>query len=289
MPVRYFPLQSSLDFLQEELTYTYAKVLAHPATQAIAPGAKSLLDEWQDLRMQEVSLRTKKMRAVADEEIADEALNDLVDVVVHHLGGLDPGQRAPLAHLLLHGAPPSIFKRPVLGRQLEQMRAWPGILQGESMPAPLRALAPQVEACVAAADTVAGAKESATQDLRQFRLVGKRCQFVEKINRWRQETCGELDKLAARDASLPRNFSGRFFMNSSQTEATLSREAELEQLAGRIEETRGLLGTLEARQQELWAEKTKQEAAQEEARALQEELDEAERKASELRARLRKR
>ena len=289
MPARYLSTDFSLDRLQEELVYSYAKLQAHPATQAIAPGAKSLLDEWQVLVVQEVGLRTEKVRAIAQEELADEELNDTVDEVVYHISGLDPGKREPLVRLLLNGVPPSVFKRPVLGRQLEQMRAWPAALQMDTIPASLRALSPRVEAQVSAADQVSGAKEEANQSLRQFRLVGERFQFIQKLNRWRQETFGELDKLAAKDEKLPRNFAARFFLNNSQAEPTLTTEEELVQLAARIEEAQSTAAALEFRRQALWNEKAKQDAALEEERSLQSALEETQRKAAELRARLRKR
>ena len=102
----------------------------------------------------------------------------------------------------------SVFLRPKLGVQLEAMRPWSHSLVTSDFPA-LKAMAPELDHLISAADKAVTSRTDTRNQIRKFRDVGARRQVFEKVNAARKKAHGDLAKLAIETPGLPSDYPAR--------------------------------------------------------------------------------
>jgi hypothetical protein len=90
------------------------------------------------------------------------------------------------------------------------MRKWHVSLDTSTHSA-LKALAPEIVPLIAAADAALEAKALADQRQKQFREVGERREYFDKVNAARKSLYGELSSLPHKVTGLPSGFADQFF------------------------------------------------------------------------------
>jgi hypothetical protein len=103
-----------------------------------------------------------------------------------------------------------LFKRPMLGSQLEAMRAWPASLAGSESPA-LQALGAELLPIIAEADEAVKAKGASEQARDAFRDIDARKRYIDSVNAARKEAYGALAKMPHQHLGLPSSFADGFF------------------------------------------------------------------------------
>ena len=154
--------------------------------------------------------------------------------------------------------------------------------------AELTALVPELTALLTEADTVKAARDGALHAKREFRDVGERQAWLDRLNAARKDVYGQLSKLPHEHKDLPPNFAERFFLVDQRRET--EEEDTVESVQAELELNRQAVLELEARLVEVQA--AEAEAQQEaNARAAQEaalvEMDKAVAALNKQRAQLR--
>lgn len=283
MFVRAIEPDVSLLRLRELVLHSRRKLDSHPTGKSRVPIFDALLSEWWDVFKEYVALSDEQVLWRALVEYADLLLDDIVDQMDDATEG-----SLELRALFFEGQSASIIKRPIAGKQLKKLQQWVTRIQGESIPASLKALLPALQAAVEMASDAVKKEEEATEKLKTFNLTGPRKQLLDKVNKARNETFLILTEAfqkepAAYRASLVR----RFLVRAQEGGAGASSlEDELEEVKASLSAANEQVALLEARYQELLTKKAEQDrdeeeqkekearlvALQQEAAALQEEL-----------------
>ena len=129
----------------------------------------------------------------------------------------------------------SRFKRPVLGTELEAMRAWIPLLTNNKHPS-LAALAPELEASIKAADATLAVAQELSQKLKELRSDGARLALVEKTNATRKAVCGALATLPHQQPGLPGDFASQFFRRGPGNENGPERAPTIDEVTARLAE-----------------------------------------------------
>ncbi|TKD00512.1 hypothetical protein [Polyangium fumosum] len=211
MAVRTIHPRTSLGSVLAEITYTHSRLKAHPLGAPHVAAFEALRAEWPAVHNKELVVRDAITDAQALIDHVDDLLDNLANGVVHAILTITNGDRThALYKHFLGNKTPSDFKRPVLGGQLEAMKAWlPALEQSEH--APLVAFAPALAGLLGQASSAVTAKAEAEGARDQFRDFGERKKFIDKLNGCRKETHGALARLPHEHSSLPRNFADKFF------------------------------------------------------------------------------
>jgi hypothetical protein len=291
MAIRNLSHLISLLALRAEIIFTLDQVKAHPLTQGYVPVFEGLRDDWNATFGEELALRDGLSAASARITSSDEALNSLasrVSKAVLTVTGDD--KKHPLYVAFFKKKALGVFKRPVLGEQLDAMRGWIEPLTTSDVPA-LAELGPEVEAAVAAADQAVATRGALETQSVFFREAGGRKRLFDKVNAVRKSTHGELAKMPHENAGLPASFAGLFFRHESgkgeEGAPTLeSVDEEIAALEAELAEKRELRARLQAETDRAAHEEAERAARQAAIAELQEAAAEAEQKAAEARARI---
>ncbi len=280
-----------LDDIDTELAHTCLFALACPLTTALAPPIAALRADLPAVRALQAQHTDAVQAQEANALFVDDDGNTLVDEVkVAVLADVKGDYQAPLYKQLFIDKSPTQLKKPVLGDQLGQMRAWPAILASTSSPA-LHALGLRTAKFVAQGDATNAALASAQTKLDTF-LSGPRAAYVDKVNASRKLTYGKLAELAHSQpaGTMPAGFAERFFLHDTSGRAASTGDVErtVARLQKKLSRHQGIL--TELNQKQASAQKTKQDAAvakKQEALALaQKKVDDAARELAALQAEL---
>lgn len=248
MGLRTLPYQISLFTLLRELNYSCAGMSPEPLAAPYLPGFQSLCDEWKTVLLEELAILNQMAHAQSAVDKADIRLDSFCNRVSNAVNEHTDGPtRKQLRNALFKNKALSKFKRPILGGQLGIMLDWGNTLAQCGVPA-LMALAPEANTLTAAGKNAADLKAAALQKNRDFRDVGMRKQFIDKVNAKRREAYGGLGKLAFEHADLPPYFGDLFFYSEapSEEEETIDEvKASIEDLEARLTERKTLLAKLE--------------------------------------------
>jgi hypothetical protein len=255
MAVRTLASRTSLGAILPEITYTRSRLKAHPLGAPHVAAFDALRAEWTQVHAKELTLR----EGIVDAQALVDHVDDLLDVFVRKavkviLSAAGDDRSHPLYKHFLGNKTPSDFVRPVLGGQLEAMRGWVISFQNSDDPS-LQALAPELASLVEKADMAAKARALAEQERDQFRDLGERQKFMDKLNAERKAAHGGLSKLPHEKAGLPNNFADRFFRREARPEpgeeeapTIASVKASIAAMEAQLGEQKALLGELEAEQ-----------------------------------------
>jgi hypothetical protein len=257
----------SLISLRVEIVHTLVEVQAHPLTQSYVAPFEQARNEWDIVHAEELSIRDAIAAVNARIFSLDNTFNWLAGSASKAIMAVtDDDKTHPLYIAYFNKKSLSDFKRPILGSQYTAMKGWVTELQKSDVPA-LAALAPEVEAAVAAAAIAIKAREDLETQNRFFREVGNRKKLFDRVNAIRKTTYGELARMPHEVPGLPSNFADLFFRHESGSgaEAEEASEPTIESLD---EEIKALEQQIEQKQEQraaLEAEAKKREEAEKQA------------------------
>lgn len=225
----------SLSSVRDEILYTKVRLRANPLTAKKAAEYDALLKDLAAVQAIEQALTDGKLETGALIDGIDDVLDPLVDRLSNMLLSRTGQNRDSELYKRYFGtARPSDVKRPVLGKELELVQGWLPSLKSSTDPE-LKALGLELESAVTAGVKAEAAYQDAERKLADFRRLGERKTIIDRANRIRQGTHGELAQLphSPQGSSLPRDFASSFFRHRERAEATVERlqsqvaEAEL--------------------------------------------------------------
>jgi hypothetical protein len=234
--------------LLREIQYSLSQMSQEPLAAAYVPPFQALRDEWQTVLLEEIGILDQISQAQAAVNKADRALDVFAGSVSRAIDDNTDGKtRKQLRTALFKNKALSKFRRPVLSSQLLAMTDWSDILIKCGVAA-LVALAPKADQLVNAGQAADALRSDAQQQNRQFRDVGARKQFIDKVNAARQDAHGGLGKLPFQNPTLPQDFGEGFFYSEPprDEEETIDEvQSSIVELSAQLEERQALLKKLE--------------------------------------------
>jgi len=198
--------------------------------------------------------------------------------------------RKKLKTNLFKGQPLSKFRRPVLGGQLLAQTAWGSALQASGI-ATLIALAPEAEPLVIRGHEASRRRTTAAQRNREFRDVGMRKQFIDRVNAARALAHGDLSRAPFVDPTLPSDYADSFWLGDppSDDEETIDDvKAAITELKAKLDERAQQLARMEAEAALAAKIEAEQQAKQTDLDALEAQKAELEKKIAGIRDELKK-
>lgn len=287
MSPRMIQSTASLDVVREEALFTRVRLAAHPRTVKLVTPYDELLAEWQKVVAEEQQLTDARTTAAAQVAAADDVIDPLVDELSGVLLQRTDRDRTHELYRRYFKKTPSEIRRPVLGSELQTVKGWIPSLTG-SADAELKRLGAALDKAAQDGDKAEAALKAAGERIADFRMLGARSALLDKVNRTRQATYGELAQLPLTPGStLPSDFAASFFRQRSTAAPTLATvQAAIAETEQELAALRQTLKTLQdeadaeaqaqaaqaAKQAELAAAKQVLADAQARIRALNEEL-----------------
>lgn len=218
MTVRTITYDTGIFTVFRELFYTLAQTGEEPLAAPHVPVFEGLRDDAKGILLQEIAILELLAKARAAVDRADRNLDRFVGRVLRTVDEHTDGTtRQQLRKKLLKGKAMSRLRKPVLGRQLNDMADWSKILTESGVPA-LMAHAAEAGALHEAGKTASAQRDAAQAANRAFRDVGARKQFIDKLNADRKSTDGALAKLPFENVTLPQDFEDGFFLHEAPRE-----------------------------------------------------------------------
>lgn len=248
--MRTIPYTIGMFGLLREIWYTVAQMREEPLAAPYLPTFEAIYGEAKsNLLPAELGVIENIEVAQVKVDRADGSLDGYAGRVSRSVDEVgDPKTKKQLRINLFKGLPLSKFRRPVLGGQLLAQTGWGKALADSKVPS-LIALAPEADPLVKKGEDASKARTDAHQANRQFRDVGARKQFIDKLNGLRRETDGALSKLAHDDPTLPNDYADRFWRTepASEEEETIDDvKAEIAALETRTAELNKKVTQMEA-------------------------------------------
>lgn len=270
------PPVRSLPLIRENLIYTQTRLSAGTLTGKLASPFVDLLSDWGKVFAQELQLHDARVTAGAQIDVIDEQIDILVDRLSGVLLVRTGQDRAhPMYRHYFKTGRPSDVKRPVLGRELETVKAWVPSLVA-SMDTELKALGQELDKQVQAGEKAEAAWREASEKMAAFRMLDERKAFLDKVNRVRQAAYNELQQIrfSPQGRGLPPDFASGFFQRRSEVSPKL--EALKEALAERerdVAELKVKIAAMEAEQSAAAQARVASERLEKEAQLREEEAD----------------
>lgn len=285
------PPKTALLTMRPHIRFTFRKVEAHTLTQSLVPIYTALQEEWSVIQAAEFELLDRVEDAQNDVDEGNRALTFFAKRVSKEtlLANGDNREDVLYTHLF-HGKALHVFTRPVLNGKLEAIRAWGPTLEGSGH-ASLAALAKELPALIEMCDKAADVKKDALAKLSDFRRVGVRKKYFDKVNAARKESHGFLATLPFKHPGLPANFADLFFRRdriaAEEEEPTIdSVEETITGLHGELAEQEELLVMLKDAAKKAAEEAEAKKAKKAELEAIEKDMAEKQKKADALRAAL---
>ncbi|MDI1432153.1 hypothetical protein [Polyangium sorediatum] len=212
------------------------------------PIFQALREEWKIILLEEIAILDLLSLAQAAVDRADGGLDTFAGRVSRTVDDHTHGNtRKQLRTALFKNKPLGKFRRPVLGGQLAAMADWSDTLMKCGVPA-LVSFAPEADTLIAAGRNAEELRKKAQGKNRDFRDIGMRKQFIDKVNAARKESHGGLAKLPFQDTTLPPDFADGFFYSDPprEEEETIDEvKTSIAELLAQLEERQVLLKKLE--------------------------------------------
>lgn len=248
MAARTLPYSLGLFSVLREILYTLSRVTEDPLAAPFAPSFESLRVEWKEVLHEEIDILDGIARADATADRVDTTIDAFATKVSRTVDDNSTGPtRKRLRQALFKGKPLSKFSRPVLGSQLDAMTDWATTF-AESGISQVAALVSEYEPLILLGKQADDKRKAALKRNRDFRDIGRRKQFIDKLNAKRQETAGILAKLPFEHPELSSDYADGFFAREAprDDEPTIDEVKEsILTLESRIAEQRALLKKLE--------------------------------------------
>jgi hypothetical protein len=236
--------------LLREIWYTVCQMREEPLASPHLQTFEDLYQEAKDtLLPSELSVTEEVESSQVKVDRADGDLDRFAGRVSRAVDDIpDPNTKKQYKTNLFKGQPLSKFRRPVLGGQLLAQSAWASTLAQSNVPA-LVALADEADPLVKKGQDAFQARTEAQQQNRQFRDVGARKQFIDKLNGARRLAAGALSKVAHGSPTLPNDYADRFW----RTEPAADEEESLDDVNAAIEELTAKLAEREDQRKKMEA------------------------------------
>lgn len=267
MNIRTLSYNLGLFSVLREILYTFARLNEDTLAAPFVPTFQSLRSEWKSVLAEELDIIDALALADAIVDKADTKIDVFATKASRVIDDVTTGAtRKRIRQSLFKGKPLSKFKRPVLGQQLVAMADWSTTFAESGVPE-LVALGLEHGPLIQMGELADEKRRLAQKRNRDFRDIGQRKQFIDKLNAARQEVAGALAKLPFEHPGLPSGYAEGFFLRdvARDEEPTIDEvKSAIEQLEGQLAEQKGLLETLEkAAAAEREAEAQKQARAEE--------------------------
>jgi len=279
MAVRTLKPRSAMLSLLPHPTFTISRLRTTPHGAPYVARFEELREEGRQVLLHELAYIEAITEAQARVVAIDIQLDGFASRLSKEILTITSDDRTNALYLHYFERPLGEVTRPVLNGQLETMKKWLISLPKSPYPA-LSAMAQELEALIAQADDAVTAREGARAQNREFRDVGERRQWVDRLNGARKEVHGALAKLPHEDPGLPSDFADQFFLSEPEREE--AEPGSVEALRAEAEALRETLARVEARVAEAEAAEAQRKAAAEARTAQEAELAELERAAAAL-------
>jgi hypothetical protein len=273
MAPRTFPWTIILINVLPHIAFTARWLRAHPLTKdlPITLVFEELVTDWKVTQEKEIALDGQVADTAVAAAILDMELDAFAERTSTTLLMLNGKKRTDaLYQHYFEGKPPHLFIKPTLGSELAAMKKWPTSLLASEHPA-LNALGAELPDLITRASQAETKKTDAVTERSDFREVGDRKKFIDRVNAARKEAYGILSTLPHKHVGLPSNFADQFF---KRDRSKVGEEVTVEALEQEISE---LQAELTAKQG--LRDKLKQEQSEEEQRRAREEAEQAAAKA----------
>lgn len=238
----------TLDTLRGRGRFALARIKSDPNAAPYKAAFTAFGAAWTPIDQKEMDKEDAVTDAEAAAVKADGDLDDLVRKVSTAIfGGKKVDVTLPLADLYFGGLAPSEFMRPQLGKQLQGMIAWPGLLAQATQPA-LLALAPLATTAVAAADAAAKALHLAVVDRDLFHQGGERKTIFDLYNASAATAWGGLKNFVHSNSALdlPPGYPESFFQPGPTSASQPRTLGEANALVTRLEQKLGKAKTAQS-------------------------------------------
>jgi hypothetical protein len=248
--MRNIPYSIGIISLVRELWYTVCQMEDEPAAATFLPIFIALHQEAKTLLLPaELEILEGMSGAQAKVDKSDGGLDYFAGRASRAVDDVaEPKTKKQLKLNLFKGQPLSKFRRPVLGGQLLAQSGWGASLKASGIPA-LVALAPEADPLVKKGEDASKARTEATQKNREFRDIGMRKQFIDKVNGQRLLAYAALSKAPLDNPMLPGDYGDSFFLGeaASDEEPTLEEvKAAITSLKAQLAEREQTLAEMEA-------------------------------------------
>jgi hypothetical protein len=276
--------RATLETLWDEYEHTAVRLLTSKDAdvKALSAGFEAWETQWWAASKKERGLSKAAALAAANLERIDNDLDAISDAVAPLARIEDKVSPVPKLVRLLYGSlPPSLFKRPQLGSQYEQMKNWPGVLQNVGSPAIQAHVAP-LQDLLAEGDPALSTAREAEHAIQEFRLTGDRPALAQALNALRKAAHGKLGEIAEQK-KYGSGFAESFFRRRQALA-----EPTLGEIENRLQAARDEVTRLENKHRELLQAAEAEEKARAEAaeKAEAAEIAENERIVAERQARI---
>jgi hypothetical protein len=216
MPLRTIKIDDNPNDVLEDHVHSAATTAADPLTAAYAPKFDALVTGWSDKRAKRVLLVIALGKAKAEAVYLDGQFDDVADLLDNALDKVVKTADDKRREFYLKGQHLSVFKRPVLSKQLAAMALWVGPLATEPEPEMIAvgvALAPLLAPAKLIEDKIALAEQA----LDAFDNVGEWAQYVEESNALRAAAYGDFLDIPHLNPTLklPATYAEHFFLHDT--------------------------------------------------------------------------
>lgn len=258
------PIYVALDDAYGHVGHTYRRLRHHALTAALPITLifEELLADYGPLKKKEIDLDGQVDDCAVEVTATDIALNGFAQIVNVEVLRLTKNNREHALYTHFFGDKPlHVFVRPLHGSQLAATKKWPASLVSSQHPS-LAALAPELPPLLEKADAALAAKAAAEQQRSEFRDLGERKEYIDRVNAARKEAYGILSTFPHKYVGLPLNFADQFFRRDR---SKAGEEETVEGLEEDIAALKAELAEKEARRDQLKA--AEEKAAEEKAAA----------------------
>ena len=278
MGIRVLAYRIGFFILLREIQYSLSQMSHEPLAAPYVPSYQALRDEWKLVLLEEIGILDELSQAQAAVDKADNAIDSFCGRVSRAVDESTDGKTRKQIRLgLFKNKTLGKFRRPVLGGQLLAFSDWSDTLTKCGVPV-LAAMAAEADTLAIAGKSAEALRNAAQKKNRDFRDVGTRKQFIDKVNATRKETHGSLARMPFQNPALSQDFAEGFFYRDpprAEEETIDEVKTSIEELSAELAERTALLAKLE----EAAAVEAKAEADQQ---AEAQEIDALEAQAEEL-------
>lgn len=218
MTARLLKITIALATLLVELRYTMSRLAASGLLPAYLVRFQALRDTWTTIQAKEIELHELLSDANALVDVADDKLDAFARRFEHAVLALTGQSQTAALYKHYFKKPLSVLIRPVLSGELRDLDAWADSLKEPSTPPQLAALLPELRLLLKEGHAAETTRDSLVTQIKQFRQVGERRQFIDHVNAERKELAGALSALVLSTPALPADLPVHFFKRGASAE-----------------------------------------------------------------------
>jgi vacuolar-type H+-ATPase subunit I/STV1 len=218
MTARLLKITIALLTLLGEIRYTMSRLIASGLLPASLAEFQALRDTWTTIQQKEIDLYEQLSDAIAQADIADDKLDDFARRF--HTAVLALTNQSRTHELFKHyfKKPLHALIRPVLSGQLAAMSAWCTSLAQPSTPPTLAAMLAELQGLVDEGEKAEARRDNLKAAIKQFREVGERKQFIDRVNAERKELHTALTGMALKVPGTPADIAQGYFKRAETPE-----------------------------------------------------------------------